>query len=196
MPAIPSATRQSLQSASPGSLVSVKTPDGSWLLGLRAELPDGRGGLKPAFVSLETRPEGGLIARVTPEQAIDPRDFIAGPPTRVVNHGAAWTLHVDPRDWNPDIHFDYGIAQAGTLLAQEVDPGECGLQLAVAVPWENACRLLNLGTWLIPTIPTQNPPLRFAATRRWALLVPGMNPDATRAVIPGPFPATGAPARA
>jgi hypothetical protein len=162
--------------AAPGSLVSVKSPDGKWTLGLRVWVPVVQGDpQQPGFVALLPRSGGEFDARLVPASNDGRRDLIVSGTTRVANHGDGWSLHVDAKDWNPDFLMNFAPQHAGLLLAEERDPGQCGLRLAVDVPYAGACQLLRFEDWLLQP-PASQPP-HYAAAKRWNLSLPGTGLD-------------------
>jgi hypothetical protein len=182
MPTLSQVRRERLHATALGDLVSVKIPtaEDQWIFGLRVDLAGGAGGqVQPAVVALLPRPEGqgqGLDARLIPPMSHSPRDLIVNGNTRILNHGNTWDLFARAKDWNPDVHMDFGLPHSGTLLAQEVGPGLCGLRLAVAVPFAGACHLLPLDTWVLDA-PSAGVELRYAATRHWNISLPGSGLD-------------------
>jgi hypothetical protein len=177
MPTLPKVKRESLAAAAAGSLVSVKNPDGKWTLGLRVLVPLQRGDAQPGFVALLPRTDGGFDARLVPFSSDTQRDFVVSGSTQVANHGDGWSLHVDAQDWNPDFLMNFVMGHSGLLLAEEqAAPNDCGLRLAVEVPYAGACHLLRFEDWrLLP--PTPSPQLNYGAARRWNLSLPGTGLD-------------------
>jgi hypothetical protein len=174
MPTLPNVKRESLAAAAAGSLVSVKTPDNKWTLGLRVWVPVERGDAQPGFVALVPRSGGGFDARSVPFSSDSPRDLIVSGSTRVANQGDGWSLHVDAKNWNPDFLMNFAPEHSGLLLAEERDPDHCGLRLAVDVPYAGACQLLRFEDWLLQPPAAQ---LNYAAARRWNLSLPGTGLD-------------------
>jgi hypothetical protein len=159
-----------------GSLVSVRVPESKLMLGLRVWiLGQGQGQARqPGFVALLRKKGGGIDAQLVMARA--PGQLHVDGGTRVVNHGADWSVYVPATEWVPDFQMNFALQHSGLLLASEVNQGS-GLRLAVAVPYSGACQLLHFDDWTLkPMEPNQQ--LTYAAAEHWKLTLPGVGADA------------------
>ena len=100
-------------------------------------------------------------------------EFVVSSNTPVVNHTDGWALHIDAKDWNPDLQVNFAPQHAGLILAEEGAHGDCGLRLVVNA-LTGSCDILSFADW------TLRPPttiLTCAVASRWEISLPGNGID-------------------
>jgi hypothetical protein len=173
MAKLPSAKRDSLKNVPAGSLISVNSPQGV-LLGFRVWVPVANQ-QEPAFVALRATSAGDRIqASLVLMRSRGANEFIVSSNTPVVNHTDGWSLHVDAKAWTSDFQMNFALEHAGLLFAEEVTGDDCGLRLAVGVPFAGACHVLRFDDWTL-RLPTNM--LDCAAASRWDISLPGNGLD-------------------
>lgn len=176
MPTLPKVKRESLAAAPGGSLLSVRLPGSTLMRGLRVWIPgQGQGQVRqPGFVALLPKEGGGIGASLVMAGA--PGQPHVDGETRVVNHGADWSIYAPATEWVPEFQMDFRLQHSGLLLASEVNQGS-GLRLAVAVRHAGACQLRHFDDWTLrPMEPNQQ--LSYAAAGNWKLTLPGVGAEA------------------
>jgi hypothetical protein len=168
MPTFPKAKVERLKDAKPGALLSLRRGNGQVMFGFRVAVSGERDDPEePAFVELARRSGDGFDANLIPTRG-DLGWCVNGDAT-VVNHSDAWTIHVDSKDWDPDLRFrSFEFSESGLLLLGKED------QRGLAVGDVGGCLYLNFRTWQAERPPAGG---KYISARLWNLSLPAAKND-------------------